>query len=266
MGRPIFLLTDFGWKDYYVAAMKAVILSINPEAEIIDITHDVARWNISQGGFIIWQITPYLPDRSIVVGVVDPGVGTERRNIIIETKHYFFIGPDNGLLYPAACRDEVKHIYEINIKSRFFRNLSYTFHGRDIYAPTAAYLSKEIVIEEIAYQIDTDEIVKHAWPTPKWEEKKVTAYVLHIDRFGNIITNIPEKDYNMKIRGRVDRLEFRGREYLIEEVRTFGELERGRLGIIIGSSGMTEIVSNMKMASKMLRDVNLGDELVIHLR
>lgn len=266
MNRSIFLLTDFGYRDYYVAAMKAMILSINPDVEIVDITHDVTPWNISEGGFILWQIIPYLPRNSIIVGVVDPGVGTDRRNIIIETINHFLIGPDNGLLYPAAYRDGLKRVFEINTEAYFYKhNISSTFHGRDIYAPTAAYLSKGVRVEELGRSIDVNSIISQAWPDPKVDTDELIAYVIHIDRFGNVITNVPDNLYE-KVAHKIKSVEYSGKEITVERVTAFGEVKRGKLGLLIGSSEMLEIVSNMKSAAEILGGVKPGDKLILRFR
>ena len=266
MRGHIFLLTDFGYRDYYVAAMKAVILSIKPDAVIVDITHDVSPWNISEGGFILWQIIPYLPRNSIIVGVVDPGVGTDRRNIIIETENHFLVGPDNGLLYPAAYRDGLKRVFEINTKAHFYKHsISSTFHGRDIYAPTAAYLSKGVGVEELGRLIDPNTVISQAWPNPEEKRNGLIAYVIHIDRFGNIITNVPSILYD-EIADKIGSVEYCDKEIVVKKVTAFGEVKREELGILIGSSGMLEIVSNMKSAAKILGGVKPGDRIILRFR
>jgi|Deesub1362A_J573_1020465.scaffolds.fasta_scaffold00001_365 hypothetical protein len=266
MRRPIFLLTDFGYRDYYVAAMKAIILSINPGAEIVDITHNVAPWNISEGGFILWQIIPHLPKNSIIVGVVDPGVGTDRRNIIIETRNHFLIGPDNGLLYPAAHRDGLERVFEINIETHLYKHeISSTFHGRDIYAPTAAYLSKGVRVEELGRLINLNSIISQAWPNPEVKTDGLIAYVIHIDRFGNIITNVPGALYD-KVADKIKSVKYSDKEIIVEKVTVFGEIKRRELGILIGSSEMLEIVGNMKSAAEILGGVKPGDRLILLFR
>ncbi len=264
--HPIFLLTDFGDKDYYVAAMKAVILSINPKAVVIDITHNIDTWNISEGGFVLWQIMPYLPKRSIIIGVVDPSVGTERKNIIIETKNHFLIGPDNGLLYSAAKRDGIKNVYEIDIEKPLYRNISMTFHGRDIYAPTGAYLSVNLDVNSLAKPINLKKIIRKTWPEPVIERDRALVQILHIDRFGNLITNISRKLYHEKMMGKIVSIEYRGEKFPIKEVKTFREVDEGEVGIIIGGSDMVEIVSNLDAASQILGVFKSGEKLVIHFR
>ncbi|MEJ2272273.1 MAG: SAM-dependent chlorinase/fluorinase [Candidatus Bathyarchaeota archaeon] len=140
----ISLLSDFGMKDSYVAQMKAIILSINPEVRIIDITHEIEKFNIRNGAFVLASAVNSFPPKSIHVAVVDPGVGTKRRPIIIKTKKSLFVGPDNGLLILAANQESIVKIYSIENSQYTLSNISKTFHGRDIFAPAAAYLSTGI--------------------------------------------------------------------------------------------------------------------------
>ncbi|MGA3110147.1 MAG: SAM-dependent chlorinase/fluorinase [Candidatus Bathyarchaeia archaeon] len=130
----ISLLTDFGVQDSYVAEMKAVVLSICPDANLVDITHQVGKFNIRMGAFILASATPYFPSRSVHLAVVDPGVGSNRRPIAIETNRSLYVGPDNGLLIPAATAEEIRHVYELTNHSLMRSPVSSTFQGRDIFS------------------------------------------------------------------------------------------------------------------------------------
>ena len=136
----ITLTSDFGLKDPYVAEMKGVILTINPNATIIDITHDVEKFNIRMGAFMLASAAPYFPKGTVHLAVVDPGVGTERRAILVQTKQGFFVGPDNGVLMLAAKNQGIEHTYELTNPKFMLPKVSSTFHGRDIFAPAAAYI------------------------------------------------------------------------------------------------------------------------------
>jgi len=140
MRQVITLLTDFGTRDYFVASMKGVILSINPDAVVIDITHDVPSFNVLKAAFILWATYRYYPRGTVHVVVVDPGVGTSRRALAIRSRNYYFIGPDNGVLTMAAEDDGVVEVREISNRSVMLGEVSSTFHGRDIFAPAAAHI------------------------------------------------------------------------------------------------------------------------------
>ncbi len=140
----ITLTSDFGLKDPYVAEMKGVILTINPKATIIDVTHSVEKFNIGVGAFMLASAAPFFPKGTIHLAVIDPGVGTERRAILIQTKKGFFVGPDNGVLILAAQNQDIEHIYEISNPKFMLPQVSSTFHGRDVFAPAAAHLDKGI--------------------------------------------------------------------------------------------------------------------------
>ena len=154
----ITLTSDFGLKDPYVAEMKGVILTINPNATIIDITHDVEKFDIRMGAFMLASAAPYFPKGTVHLAVVDPGVGTERRAILVQTKQGFFVGPDNGVLMLAAKNQGIEHIYELSNPKFMLPKVSATFHGRDIFAPAAAYLDIGVKPAEFGPEI-TDAVM-----------------------------------------------------------------------------------------------------------
>ncbi len=234
----ITLTTDIGWE--YAAEMKGKILSINPEAKIIDITHDIMPQNIRQGAFVLYSIAPYFK-KAIHVGVVDPGVGTNRKAIIVECKgSVYFIGPDNGLFIPAAKYLGIKGIYELNIPEE----ASPVFHGRDVFAPAAAKLSLGEKARDIGKKID--EYVDLDFGEANIEEGKITGKILFIDRFGNIITNIRGKDVKHDV--------FQVKIGLVEqEVKlypSYGYAEKEEILATVGSSGFLEIARREGNASK----------------
>ena len=188
----ISLLSDFGQKDPYVAEMKAVILSINPQARIVDITHEVEKFNIRMGAFILASATPYFPPNTVHVAVVDPGVGTERRSIIVETKRGFYVGPDNGLLMLAAHKEGIVKVYHIDNPKYMLSRVSRTFHGRDIFAPAAAHLAAGTNPFEFGPAIE--DYVFPEFVKSQAKRGEVVGEVLHIDGFGNIVSNISVED------------------------------------------------------------------------
>ena len=243
----ITLLTDIGWE--YAAEMKGMIYSINPQATIVDISHDIMPQNIMQGAFILYSIVPYFKN-AIHVGVVDPGVGTERKAIAIKCRNSWFIGPDNGLFYPAAARTGIEKVYELEIGE----DASPVFHGRDVFAPAAALLSlnkkpkwKEMDVAEIK-KIDFGAAVK--------KEGKIEAKVLFIDKFGNIITNATDL-FGDKVKIRIG-----GKEIVAKIVKSYGYAEKGEIVILKSSSGFMEIAMREGNAALHL-GVKEGDTIEI---
>ncbi|PVX23581.1 MAG: hypothetical protein CW691_10170, partial [Candidatus Bathyarchaeum sp.] len=194
----ISLLSDFGNRDPYVAEMKAVILSINPETRIVDITHEIEKFSIRMGAYVLASASPYFPKKTVHVAVVDPGVGTKRRPIIVETCRSFYVGPDNGLLMLAAQKEGIKSVYVICNPKYLLSIVSNTFHGRDIFAPSAAYLAKGIKPSDFGPAIQ--DYVFPEFVKPCTKNGQLVGEVLHIDDFGNIISNISAQDldhYNL---------------------------------------------------------------------
>lgn len=245
----ITLLTDFGTKDPYVAMMKGVIYRINPEVLIIDITHHIPPGAVLAGAFLLRESFSYFPKGTVHVAVVDPGVGTERKAIVIETRDYYFVGPDNGILWPSVEAQGPFQAYALEKKEFFLPKLSSTFHGRDIFAPVAAHLSKGVPLHEIGVPIV--EPLRSNIPNPKREQDNLEGEVIWVDRFGNLITNI-----------RVDHLgsAFDKRNLTVEigGVRiaglknTFGDVEKGQFLAYIGSLGYMEIGINSGSAQEAL--------------
>ena len=256
----IVLLTDFGTQDPYMGIMKGVIHSIHPQARIIDLCHDIKFAGIRQASFYLEVSHKYFPPDTIFVTVVDPGVGGKRQNIAAKTEHGTFIAPDNG------CLSRILHLYphselrEISNRSVMLEHVSRTFHGRDIFAPAAAHLAKgfdftqlgEIFAEPVTYKVN-DCVIK---------ENTIEAEVIHIDHFGNIITNI-SAEYENKLTSKVLYVSTAGK-YILSKVDTFETLEGSQMGIMIGSSGYFEIVANQDSAASIL-NVEVGDKIIIEL-
>jgi S-adenosylmethionine hydrolase len=191
LGRGlIVLLTDFGLRDPYVGVMKGVIKSINPEAEIIDLTHNITPQDTYEAAIILMVSASYFPKNTIFVCVVDPGVGSHRRALLIRTRNYYLIGPDNGCLTLLADMDGVLEVYDVSNSKYRLGSVSYTFHGRDVFAPIAAWLSRGIKLEELGVRISYNNVVRYVLEKPVITPGRIDGRIIYIDHFGNLMTNI----------------------------------------------------------------------------
>lgn len=256
----ITLLSDFGLKDPYVAEMKAVILSICPEARIVDISHEIEKFNIRMGAFVLASATPYFPAGTVYVAVVDPGVGTKRRPLIVETKRCFYVGPDNGLLMLAAQKEGISHVYHVSNPRYMLRRVSRTFHGRDVFSPAAAHLARGCPPSEFGPEIHDYALPEFAKPYVRKGE--LLGEVLHIDDFGNIVSNISAEDLEkMDIRdGCPLHVKLRGKTLALKLCSAYGEVPAKKPLGIIGSSDFLEISINKGDASKAFK-VKIGDSI-----
>lgn len=262
--RIIALLTDFG-DTHYVGIMRGVILSINPNVVIVDITHNIRRHNIVEGAFILLNTYKYFPAKTIFVIVIDPGVGSSRKAIIVKCKRYIFIGPDNGVLYPSIIEDGVEDIYMITNRKYMLENISQTFHGRDIFAPIAGYVSRGIKLSEIGPKLNLSEIAKITFNKPIIRDKKIIGEILYIDGFGNIVTNIDANIIKKLCIGRHRiSLEIAEHKYMLPLVKSYSDVDRGKPLLIIDSFNMLEIAINGGDASKYFSTKN-GDKIIIEI-
>jgi len=258
----ISLLSDFGLKDPYVAEMKAVSLSICPDARIVDISHEIEKFNIRMGAFVLASAAPYFPEGTIHVAVVDPGVGTKRRPILVITKHAFYVGPDNGLLMLSAQRQGISHVYHVTNRRYMLPQVSRTFHGRDIFAPTAAYLAKGRVPSEFGSEIH-DYIVPE-FAKPSLNKHMVHGEVLHIDDFGNVITNVTMRELEKIGIKENDILHVEMKEDILtlKLCKAYGEVEAKQSVAIIGSHNFLEISVNQGSAAKRFK-VKIGQPIQV---
>jgi S-adenosyl-L-methionine hydrolase (adenosine-forming) len=248
----ITLLTDFGTADGFVAAMKGVILSHDPRIRIVDITHEVSPQDVRGGAYTLLSVYDTFPQDTVHVAVVDPGVGSARRPIVVSTAAHRFVGPDNGLFTHVLDREPSARVVHVLNERYFRRPVSRTFHGRDVFAPVAAALASGIEPTMLGPEIDDpvrlDSIRPHAD-----DDGTLTASVLHIDRFGNCITGIRREDLPPgSLRGRLV-LEVGGRE--IRSLRRFYSEpggEPGELFAIWGSAGFLEISADRESAARLL--------------
>ena len=258
----ITLLSDFGLKDPYVAEMKAVILSISPQARVVDITHEIEKFNIRMGAFVLASAAPYFPPNTVHVAVVDPGVGTKRRPIIAETKRGFYVGPDNGLLMLAAHKEGIIKVYHIVNPKHMLSRVSRTFHGRDIFAPAAAHLTAGISPSEFGPAIR--DYVFPEFVKPQARKGEVVGEVLHKDGFGNIISNISAEDLESAAIREGDSLlvKLGDKTLTLQFCSAYGEVPAGTYLAIIGSSNFLEVAVNQGSASRTFK-AKVGDSFHI---
>jgi hypothetical protein len=263
MKRPIItLLTDFGTKDHYVASMKGVILSINPRCLLIDITHQINPHDIMGGAFILASAYSFFPKGTIHLSVVDPGVGGQRKSILVVTQHYLFVGPDNGLFTLVAQREKIKQVVALNKKNYFLSKISGTFHGRDIFAPVAAHLSLGIKPNAFGYEIKSLKELGSRKPFVK--EGKLFGEILHIDAFGNVISNIDEEKLFRFIESRPFAIRA-GRKVISGLKKGYWEGKKGEPIALLGSGGFLEISVREGNAQKLLK-LKRGDPIVIRTK
>ena len=239
--KVVTLLSDFGSRDGYVAQMKGTILDLCPDAVITDISHDVERHNIPMGSFILETTAPYFPKGTIHIAVVDPGVGSARRAIVIESDTAIFVGPDNGLMARVGEKLGLKSIHEIREKEFQRTPVSSTFQGRDVFAYTAGWLASGRKPEEVGPKVS--QLEKLNLTEPKLPGKSLTCHVLHVDAFGNIVTNVEEKMVQrvpVKFGGTVEIRSWT-RKLQARYVRSYYEVDKGDMALLLGSQGFLEI-------------------------
>ncbi len=245
MNRIITLTTDFGALDSYVGQIKGVILNINRAVVFVDITHDIAPFSILEASFVIEGFYKYFPSGSMHLAVVDPGVGTLRRALAIRTKDHTFIGPDNGIFSMVLKREPACEIREISNASVISGNPYPTFHGRDIFAPAAAWLAQGMAFEQIGLLVSDPVLI--ATPAPREIANGIEGEIIHVDRFGNLSTNIRRED----ITGAV--AEVKVGDIAIHGLRkSFAESPLGAPLALINSFGYLEIAVNSKAANETL--------------
>jgi len=247
----ISLLTDFGLMDPYVSGMKAVILSICPRAKLVDISHLVEKFNVRMGAYLLAAAATSFPPGTVHVAVVDPGVGSSRRPIVIQTAHSLLVGPDNGLLVPAAQAQGILHAYNVTNRSIMNSQVSATFHGRDVFAPVAAHLACGVPAKECGIEIK--DFLTPSYAEPKFNGKRVLSEVFHIDGYGNIITNLRAMQVPFKLKPD-QRLKISlGRsQFSARHVNTYSDLKKDEYGLLLGSQGFLEIACKERSAAKRL--------------
>jgi hypothetical protein len=240
---PIALLTDFGSQDWFVASMKGVILSVNPQASIVDINHNVAAGDITAAAFNLIACHDFFPKGTIFVSVVDPGVGSTRNAIAIFAGEYFFVGPDNGIFSPIIDNYYKPQIHALREGRYFLDTVSATFHGRDIFAPVAAHLSNGVGLEKFGPA--HEDIIRLDIPTARAKGKRISGQIIYIDHFGNAITNIPS---SLSLQAKNLHL----KKLSIPLCNCYEDVADKKPCAVRGSCGFVEIAINKGNAAKKL--------------
>ena len=258
------MTTDFGLNDHFVGTMKVVILDIVPDAEIVDISHAVQPFDVLDGALTVAQAYSYFPTGTVHMVIVDPGVGTERRPILLSTGPHYFVAPDNGvlsLIYGSAERVEVRHI----TADHYFRQpVSNTFHGRDIFAPVAAYLAKRV--EPMKFGEPIEDFVRFNAPKPKpVDANTLRGVVLKVDRFGNLVTNITPKEIPALFQSEPPAFKLTVGKREVTAIRAnYAEGTPNEVFAILGSMGYLEIAANRASAAQII-GAGKGAEVMIAL-
>jgi S-adenosyl-L-methionine hydrolase (adenosine-forming) len=257
--RPtITLLTDFGTTDYFVGAIKGVVLSANPEARVVDITHEIPSCDVETAAFTLLASYQSFPEGTFHVAIVDPGVGSDRRALLVEAAGQSFIGPDNGIFSYVYEREPDHKVFEITNSEFFGHPISSTFHGRDIFAPVAAALSNGVNPTELGKEITN--FLRLSPLAPELKDGKLKARVIHIDRFGNCVTSLT-RDF-LPESGQI-ALRINGKKvHSIKRFYAEPTEDKEKLFAIWGSAGFLEIAAENKSAAKMLR-AKRGDKIML---
>lgn len=261
----ITLLTDFGFVDPYVAQMKAVILSLSPDATIVDITHGIEKHNIAMGAHLLKTTAPWFPSDTIHVSVVDPGVGTSRLPIVVDCERGVLIGPDNGLLAGASEVLGFRAAYRITNPEFMAGNISSTFHGRDVFARTAAMLLEGH--KPTAVGIRIDKLIHLDQPSVDISQEHVSCHVVYIDSFGNLVTDAATNDMQWleARKGKTAQLVINGKEIDCVFVDAYSDIPQGKVGMLFGSQGYVEVAQREASAAARFQ-VRLGDLVEIRFR
>jgi S-adenosylmethionine hydrolase len=249
MKPVITLTTDFGNKDYFAGSVKGVILQINPDIRIVDISHEIAPYSVMEGAFVIASAFRHFPKGSIHVVVVDPGVGSSRKPLLVVSRSGFFLGPDNGIFSYIYEEDGPCEIYEITEKKFFLPSAGQTFHGRDIFAPVAAWLSTEMASDSFG-KLMSDPVTLPI-QKPVIEKKQITGQIIYIDRYGNLVSNIRASD--------LSGVNVIGAHVIVGHTTLSGgksyyqEAKEWETSFVINSSGYLEIFQNRGNAASFLK-------------
>jgi len=258
--RPIItLLTDFGERDCFVASMKGVILSINSSAAIVDLSHQIASHQIQEAGYFLRSCYRYFPERTIHVAVVDPGVGTERRALLISAAGSFFVGPDNGLFTEVLEQEVGAKVWQINSPQYRLETVGSTFDGRDLFAPAAAWLSKGV--PPTFFGPVVQDPIRRSVAIPVWHEELLVGKIISVDRFGNLISNITARQVREFRAAMGQTVEIHiGTQVINELVESYSQGNRQAPSALINSSGSLEIFLQEDSAAQKLQ-VGVGEEV-----
>ena len=250
---PIITFTsDFGGSDYYVGAVKGSILSVCPETRLVDITHEVGAHDVMEGAFQLLCTYSCFPPKAIHLAVVDPGVGSKRRGIIVATNRYYFVGPDNGIFSLVCSRERVSHVVSIESEHYFRKPVAPTFHARDIFGPVAAWIARGTQVTN--FGPETKDYEQLTLPgIRKLGEKRLEGSILHIDRFGNIITNLSPQEVRRSLRTESPPAWFLlNGQKTHRHYRFYSEAGPDEVFSLVGSSGYFEIAALKQPAAQVL--------------
>lgn len=259
--KVITLITDFGTEAGYMGAVKGVILKINPDAQVVDISHNIEPFDVWEGAFVLRNSCRFFPKGTIHMVVVDPGVGGPRQAILIVSESYAFVGPDNGVFSFLYDSEKILKIININ-NPKYFIGKSYTFHARDVFAPVAAYLSLGIKPEE--FGTEAKECLKLKIPLPQVKDKIIKGEILWVDRFGNLITNL-DHALIKKIKSKKDFKITVGKKTIKRISSSYYEGRENEILALEGSCGYLEISANQGSAQKILRKKR-GDKFKVEFK
>ncbi len=262
--RIITFTTDFGTTDHYVGTMKGVILSINPNAKVVDICNSVQSYDVLDGALTIAHAYRYFPKDTVHLVIVDPGVGSTRRPLLVRTEHSLFVAPDNGVLSFIFDREERVNVRHITADHYFLRPVSQTFHGRDIFAAVAGHLSKGVEVSSFGNEID--DYVRFAVPRPKAvSDRALAGIIIKVDKFGNLISNITPNDLPMLFSDNPPSFRITIGNLEIGKLRTaYAQGAPGEVFAVLGSMGFLEIATNRGSAAKAIA-ADKGSEINIQI-
>ena len=258
----ITLTTDFGVEDWFVGTMKGVILGIQPRASLVDITHHIPPGDIEAGAFALAAAFRFFPRGTVHLVVVDPGVGTRRAALAVETAQYKFVAPDNGVLSLALAQDPPKVMCRLENTKYFLKEVSRTFHGRDLFAPVAAHLSRGVSLAGLGPRVH--ECVRLIMPEPRKEAGRILGVVRYVDRFGKATTNIHQTALTEPDKAGL-KVRVSGKRASFPVCPSYESVKRGQPLGIFGSSGLLEIAVNGGSAAKMI-GLAKGDPVVLEER
>ncbi|HBF11900.1 MAG TPA: hypothetical protein DDW49_00690 [Deltaproteobacteria bacterium] len=243
----ITLTTDFGLEDQYVGSLHGVIVSLNPQARISDISHLIPSYDIAQASYVLGGSYFLFPKGSIHVVVVDPGVGSARKPILVQTENYFFIAPDNGVLSLALAREKIVRIIHLTNSDYFRSKLSHTFHGRDIFSPVAAHLSKGVSPDVFGPELTC--VTRLDLYAHQVQSKKIRARIMAIDKFGNAVLYFHEDDFKEKMRKNSFVLKV-GSHQIKKLNDAYWQVKKGDPILLFGSLGYLELATNQGSLAK----------------
>lgn len=258
------LFTDFGLKDNFTGVLKAVLLKINNKVKLLDVSHEIPSHDIEQAAFVLYISFSYFPKGTVFLAVVDPGVGSSRRPIAIKTQNYYFVGPDNGVLIPAAEKDGIEKTVLLENKKYFLKDISSVFHARDIFAPVAAHLSRGISINKFGTSIKSVKRIKFI--SPQISEKKIEARIMYIDKFGNLYTNITNTQFSYFLKRNKKFSAMLNKKRINKIYPYYAAAEDKEPFFINGSWGFLEIALKNKNAKDFFRISNKNARIFIRHR